>query len=252
MQVSFQPPLPPLPRIIGHRGVRGRAPENTLAGFRKAAAMGLSWVEFDVALTADDVPVLLHDATLERTTDGKGPLAEADWAQIRELDAGSWFGPEFAGEKIPSLEEAMGLLEELGLGANVEIKPAPGRDAATGERVAEGLALLPVTATGPPILSSFSTDALRAARETAPRFPRALLVREVGPGWQEALEELGCGLLHSGHQALTEEIVASVRRAGFPLAAFTVNERARARELFSWGVQAVFSDDPDALLPLDD
>jgi len=246
------PPLPPLPRIIGHRGVRGRAPENTLAGFRKAAAMGLSWVEFDVALTADGVPVLLHDATLDRTTDGEGPLAEADWARIRELDAGSWFGPEFAGEKIPSLEEAMGLLEELGLGANVEIKPTPGRETATGERVAERLASLPAGDPGSRILSSFSRDSLRAAREAAPRIPRALLVRKVEPGWHEALEELGCGLLHSGHQSLTEETVASVRRAGFPLAAFTVNERARARELFSWGVQSVFSDDPEALLPLED
>ncbi|MFQ5749751.1 MAG: glycerophosphodiester phosphodiesterase [Planctomycetota bacterium] len=249
MQASF---LPPLPRIIGHRGVRGRAPENTLAGFRKAAGMGLSWVEFDVALTADEVPVLLHDETLDRTTAGEGPLAEATWAGIRGLDAGSWFGPEFAGERIPSLEEAVDLLRELGLGANVEIKPTPGREAATGERVACVLRSLAPDSPVSTILSSFSQPALRAARTNAPRIPRGLLVREVAPGWRATLEELGCGLLHSGHEALTREAVDSVREAGYPLLAFTVNERPRARQLFSWGVQSVFSDDPEALLPLDD
>ena len=126
-----------LPRVIGHRGAAACAPENTLAGFRKAKALGCRWVEFDVRLTADGRPVLLHDNRLERTTDGRGRVSALSLAAVRRHDAGRWFHSSFAGERVPTLEQALMLLAELGLGANVELKAARGNEAATGALVAD-------------------------------------------------------------------------------------------------------------------
>src|SRR5579859_6338194 len=111
---SFSPPA-----IIGHRGAAGLAPENTLAAIRAAAAAGARWVELDVQLTRDGVPVLLHDSTLERTTDGEGKVGDADLDALRRVDAGSWFAPRFLGQRVPTLAEAVAELGQLGLGANL-------------------------------------------------------------------------------------------------------------------------------------
>src|SRR5215472_12885505 len=116
-----------VPRIIGHRGAKATAPENTLAGIRQARREGAAWVEFDVKLTADGHPILMHDDTLERTTDGQGPVAAARLADIRRLDAGSKFGPAWQGERVPLLSEALSVLAELDMGFNLEIKPCKGR-----------------------------------------------------------------------------------------------------------------------------
>ena len=94
-----------LPRVIGHRGIAARAPENTLAGFRRAAELGVAWVELDVQLTSDGVPVVFHDDGLERTTDGQGLLIETPLAVLRGLDAGAWFGPAFAGERADAADQ---------------------------------------------------------------------------------------------------------------------------------------------------
>ena len=131
--------LPGLASVIGHRGAAARAPENTLAGLRKAKALGADWVEFDVMLSGDGVPVLIHDETLQRTTDGRGGSRATRRPRSRVLDAGAWFGPAFTGERIPTLTEAVSLLLELGLNANVEIKPSTGEAEATGEVVAGAL-----------------------------------------------------------------------------------------------------------------
>ena len=155
--------------MIGHRGAAARAPENTLAGLREAHELGARWVEFDVMLSRDGVPVLIHDETLQRTTDGRGAVARHTAAEIRPLDAGAWFAPEFAGERVPTLEEAVALLLELGLHANVEIKPATGHEVGDrrGGRRRCLQRLWPKT--GPRLLlSSFERDALAAAQRVAP------------------------------------------------------------------------------------
>jgi len=122
-----------LPRVIGHRGAAAHAPENTLASFRKAAALGVEMVEFDVKLTRNRVPVVIHDDTLDRTTDGSGPIANSDFAAVRMLDAGRKFAPEFRGERVPTLDEVLTVALELGLAVNIEIKPCPGREVETAE-----------------------------------------------------------------------------------------------------------------------
>ena len=135
-----------LPRVIGHRGAAGRAPENTLAGLRHAAQLGASWVEFDVRLSADGAPVVMHDSTLRRTTGAPGRVSTTPMETLASLDAGAWFDPRFAGECVPSLEAALGCARELGLGAIVELKPAPGRAADLVESALRAIA--PAVRTG--------------------------------------------------------------------------------------------------------
>lgn len=237
--------MPRWPQVIGHRGAARSAPENTLAGLRKAADLRVGWVEFDVRLTRDRRPILLHDDTLERTTTGHGPAAALDFAAIRRLDAGAWFGPDYRGERVPALEETMALLGERGLGAVIELKPAPGAEAATGAVVARLVAERWPKALPAPLLSSFKPAALAAARAAAPALERALLVGEVPGSWREQVAALGCVALHADQSRLDAPQVAELTGAGLAVFAYTVNEPERARVLLSWGVSAVFSDCPD-------
>jgi glycerophosphoryl diester phosphodiesterase len=235
------------PRVIGHRGAAGHAPENTLAGFRRAALFGLRWVEFDVALTRDDEPVLLHDETVDRTTDGKGKLAAMTLGALQMLDAGTWKSAEFAGERVPTLAEAFDALQALGLGANIEIKPTKGREAETGAIVARQVAAAWPGSLPRPLLSSFQPTSLAAARDAAPQLARGYLVNRLARGWQKEAEALGCISMHCSQRTLSREAAAEVRQAGYRLLSYTVNEAARARLLFDWGVEAVFTDYPDRL-----
>jgi glycerophosphoryl diester phosphodiesterase len=237
------------PRVIGHRGAVASAPENTLAGFRKAAELGVRWVEFDVRLTFDGHCVLLHDETAERTTNGAGRIRDLALAELQRLDAGSWFGPAFAGERVPTLDETIALLAELGLGANVELKPSPGQEEETARRVMAILrdrwpASLPM-----PLVSSFQEAALAAAREAMPEAPRGLLLGAVPRDWRQRAEDLDCATIHCDHNRLEPDLVRAMSEAGYPVLAYTVNDPARAATLFEWGVAAVFSDAPERIAP---
>ncbi len=236
-----------LPLVIGHRGAAAGAPENTLAGLRMAKLLGCRWVEFDVRLTADGRPILLHDDRIRRTTDGRGKAGALSLAVIRRHDAGSWFGPSFAGERVPTLEEAIALLAELSLGANVELKAARGREAETGTVVADLLAGLWPAELPAPIISSFRREALAGARARAPGIARGMLFRSVPKNWRAIAERFGCTTIHADHQRLRPALVAEIRGAGYPLLAYTVNDPDRANNLFSWGVTTVFSDVPARL-----
>ena len=236
------------PRVIGHRGAAGHAPENTLSSIRTAARLGVHWVEFDVHLSSDNVPVLIHDDTLDRTTDGKGPVDREPLAGLKTLDAGTWYDERFGGERIPTLEETIHLLSSLGLGANVEIKPSPGREAQTGYVVGRMLREQWPSALPPPLVSSFKTGSLSAAREAAPGIARALLVSRLNGDWARTLRDLDCSALHCGHKTLTAGAAGQVRRAGYPLRVYTVNDRTRAQALYGWGVETIISDHPDRIL----
>lgn len=241
-----------VPRVIGHRGAAGHAPENTLVSLQKAAELGARWVEFDTKLTRDGAAVLFHDDTLERTTDGHGVVAETTLADLGKLDAGTWFDGDsrgaFAGEPVPTLVDAMAALARLGLGANVEIKPSPGREAETG-RVVAGVLKSSWPETLPaPLISSFHAEALAAARHMAPEFPRALLFLRLPSDWRSPLEALGCVALHCQAKHLTAAKAGAVLAEGYALRSFTVNHKARAETLFGWGVHGVISDYPERIL----
>ena len=236
-----------LPPVIGHRGAAKYAPENTLAGLRKAKALGCHWVEFDVRLTADGQPVLLHDNRLERTTNGRGRVSALSLAAVRRHDAGKWFHSSFAGECVPTLQEALMLLTELGLGANVELKAARGKEAATGAVVAELLARTWPADPAHLLISSFEHGALAAARDRAPHIARGILFRRIPKNWRKIAAGLGCVTIHADQQRLCPATMSEIRRAGYPLLAYTVNDPERAKTLFDVGVKSVFSDVPDRL-----
>ncbi len=236
-----------LPPVIGHRGAAGYAPENTLSGFRKAKALGCRWVEFDVRLTADDLPVLLHDHRLERTTNGRGSVSALSLSAVRHYDAGEWFHSSFAGERVPTLQETLVLLAELGLGANVELKAAHGKEAATGAMAAELLARTWPADPADLLISSFQHGALAAARARAPHIARGILFRRIPKNWRNIAAGLGCVAIHADQQRLRTAVVSEIRQAGYPLLAYTVNDPERAKTLFDFGVNSVFSDVPDRL-----
>jgi glycerophosphoryl diester phosphodiesterase len=240
-------PTVALPPVIGHRGAAARAPENTLSGLRRARALGCEWVEFDARLTLDGVPVLCHDPRLERTTDGFGPISSLRFDAVREADAGVRFDSSFAGERVPTLEEALLLCAELRLGANIEMKADPkGRHFAIGRAVEATLAALGGRI-GPVLVSSFLPATLwELCKAGGP--PRGILFRVVPRDWKDFAQRFGCCLIGSDHRRLTPHRVAEMCDAGYQVAAYTVNDPARARLLHGWGVTSVFSDVPDIIL----
>jgi glycerophosphoryl diester phosphodiesterase len=238
----------PYPRVIAHRGGGSLAPENTLAALRTGAQRGCTGVEFDVMLSRDSVPVLIHDEALERTTNGRGAVADAAWSELAALDAGSWFGAAFAGEPLPRYADAVRVCLELGLWANVEIKPAAGRERETGRIVASTSAALWRNAPVAPLLSSFSTAALEVAAEEA-GLRRGLLVEAIPENWEETAARLGCISLHCNFRHLGAQQARAVKSAGYALLCYTVNDPATAEELFRWGVDAVVTDRLDLILP---
>jgi glycerophosphoryl diester phosphodiesterase len=241
MQGALQPALA-IPRVIGHRGAAAAAPENTLASLRKAKELGAEWVEFDVKLSGDGVAILMHDERLERTTDGHGEVAEVPFSKLERLDAGGWFGPAFRGERVPTLEAALSLCAELGLGINVEIKPCPGRAAATARATIEALRCCWPGALPAPLISSFEPVCLAIARDLAPEVPRGYLAIALPRRWREALEIYRCSTLHLSARRLGPLQRAAVVAAGVPLLLYTVNAPNRARRLLAAGVAAVFTD----------
>jgi glycerophosphoryl diester phosphodiesterase len=242
IETSPAPVTPELPRVIGHRGAAAVAPENTLASLRRAKELGAAWVEFDVKLTRDGAAVLIHDERLERTTDGRGEVARTTLAELRKLDAGIWFAPGFAGERVPTLAEALALCGELGLGVNVEIKPCAGREAETARVAVETLLELWSEDRPAPLVSSFAPVCLAVARELAPAMPRGYLAGRLPPRWQQRLDDYGCATLHLNDRRTSARQRAVVLAAGVPLVLYTVNDPSRARELLEAGVTALFSD----------
>ncbi len=238
----------PFPHVLAHRGGGSLAPENTLAGLRAAADHGFRAVEFDAKLTRDGVAILMHDDTLDRTTNGVGPIAQADWHVLQRLDAGARHDPRFGGEPIPTLAAALRLCQELHLWANVEIKPCPGRERETGAAVAQEVFGQWMDAT-PPLLSSFSLAALEAAREATPQLLRGLLVAQIPDDWLDQVHRLGCFSLHCEQRAATVALLEDAAAAGYPVLCYTVNRPQLARRLLSLGASAIVTDRLDLISP---
>jgi glycerophosphoryl diester phosphodiesterase len=199
-------------------------------------------VELDAKLTADDAIVLMHDERLDRTTNGTGLVREYTYEELQRLDAGSWFDAKFRGAVVPSLDAAMALCGQLDLAVNVELKPCAGRERDTGRLVADRLLALRGENRPRPLLSSFSEEALHAARSAAPELPRALLVQDIPTDWRARLDAVGAQALHCSHQGLMLAAAEAVTHSGTPLAVYTVDDPKRARQLFERGVCAIVTD----------
>lgn len=241
----------PWPAFIAHRGGGKLAPENTLAAMRTGAAHGYQMAEYDVKLSQDGVLFLLHDDDIARTSNGQGLASRLDWKTLAGYDFGSWHGPDFAGEPAPSLLSIARYTQALGIHSNIEIKPTTGQEHDTGLAVAQAAAQLWSKATLPPLLSSFSEAALEAARTAAPDLPRALLIDGPVPSdWRTRQIGLGCIGLHIDTSHAGRDVVRDILDQGATLAVWTVNDPDRARELLSWGCQAIFTDELAQILPV--
>jgi glycerophosphoryl diester phosphodiesterase len=223
------------PRIVAHRCGGALAPENSLAGLAAAARHGCRAVEFDVMLTADRIPILMHDETLERTTRCRGRVAAQTFAAIRACDPG-----------VPTLAEAMAACRGLGLWVNVELKPAEGHEEETGRRVGAWLA---ANWDKRGVVSSFSEKSALAARRMLPDAPFAMLYEALPDDWRAQCTRLGAAAVHLAAEHVDVAIAARLGSAGLPWACYTVNERAPAERLFALGCAAVFTDRPDLWRP---
>ena len=232
----------PYPKIVAHRGGGALAPENTLGAIRLGASMGFKAVEFDVMLAGDGTPVIIHDETVDRTTNGRGEVSKMSFAELSLLRIQK-------NEKIPKYEEAVKLCRELGICANVEIKPAQGHERATGEAVARMTRELWRGAPLGPLLSSFSVEALEAAQAAAPELPRGYLVGKIPDDWRVTMQRLGCVALHCNYKALTEKLAAEIHAAGYSILLWTVNEPAEAQRLFKMGADCLVTDALDRIGP---
>lgn len=240
----------PYPRIFSHRLGGSLAPENTLTGLRRAHKIGARAVECDVKLSADGQLFLLHDDTLERTTNGSGLAGALTMAELRRLDCGIKHHRAYQAEVLPTLEELAAFCLANEVAVNLEIKPNPGQDEETGRKLALSAKALWAQAPVQPLLSSFSATALRAARQAVPELPRAFLVEAIPLDYQNAMGQCAAAALHADHQSLTQELVQKLHNQGYRIMAYTVNDPLRARKLLSWGVDMLCSDRPDLLLTL--
>ncbi len=242
-------------RIVAHRGASRIAPENTLSAFRLAAGQGARWLEFDVSLLGDGTLVVHHDKTLDRCTDATGPLDQLSAADLSGIDAGRWFGAQYTGEPLATLEQTLDLIEELDLSANLEMKLHGAAPEPMVRAVASALDRRP-WARARILVSSFDLGALEALRRVMPEQPLAVLNKIPLTDWPEVLTALRACSLHIRQEYLTGGILAEANRHGFHVRVFTINEPHRMEPFRAAGGTGgltgvitnhppLFLDDPD-------
>jgi glycerophosphoryl diester phosphodiesterase len=232
-----------LTQVIGHRGSSGQAPENTLASLHLAGQQGVRWVEIDVMLSSDGIPIIFHDDYLSRTTDGEGLIHKTPLSQLKLLDAGSWKGKEYQKQSIPTLLEAIEVISQYRMGLNLELKPCEGLEEETTAACIQVLKQHWPTDL-PLLLSSFNYFSLTSAKELWPEVERGYNVSAIPKAWRSRLEHLGCSGLHIHQPFFDAEQVGQIKAAGFKVLAFTINNESLALELFDQGIDAIFSDYP--------
>ena len=238
-----------IPKIIGHRGAAGYAPENTLVSIQTAADMAIDWVELDVKLTSDDVLIIFHDDNLIRTTDHDALVKDTPYSVIKELDAGSWFADSFVGEQIPTLEQAVECIIENGMGLNLEIKPCAGREIETTQIALDHLSRM-WDDHDKIMISSFSEVSLETAAEMlGGDWAIGYLFDETPENWRDMAKHLGAKTINinGNRDDLKREFIEDIIDEGYGIMAYTVNNPMRANELISWGVDGVFTDEPDVI-----
>jgi glycerophosphoryl diester phosphodiesterase len=241
----------PYPFWIAHRGAGTLAPENTLPAVELGQRHGYRMFECDVRLSADGVPFLMHDDSLERTTTGHGPAANTPWETLATLDAGLWHSPAYAGTGLPTLETVLRYCQAEGLQVNLELKPSPGHANDTGAAVAHCIeqwwpskGMLP-----PPLLSSFQPAALYAAQDAAPHLPRGLLLDSLWHGWQDTAMKLECKAVIAHHSLWDRALMAQAKALQLHALSYTVNDAATAWRLAQLGLDGLITDRIDRFDP---
>jgi len=239
--------IPEIGQIIGHRGASGSTPENTMAAFQQALSLGCHFIEFDVMLTRDGVPVIMHDETLRRTTNGRGEVGLLDVAYLDSLDAGKWFSRRFRGEKIPHFDDVLQWLISQNMNANIEIKPYPTKAHETTTAVLTSINRYWPMDKPLPLVSSFDWSAMQLTRSLSPEMPLGMLMHKWDKDWLAKATELNCYSIHLNRRLVTPDRVQLMKEQGFRVFAYTVNRRRLARKLLAMGVDALFSNYPDLL-----
>jgi glycerophosphoryl diester phosphodiesterase len=247
----------PYPRWIAHRGAGKLAPENTMAAFRLGASHGYRMFECDAKLSADGVPFLMHDTTLEGTTNGlavfgagaSAVAGEHPWNALSRLDAGSWHSRAWAGEPLATLDNVARYCLRNEFFLNIEIKPTPGVEQHTGEVVAQEAARLWAGAAVPPLLTSFRPEALLGARQTAPKLPRGLLLDTLWTGWLDVARQLECVAIVCNQALWDVATVGQAQGAGFRCLSYTVNDEWAAQRLLDLGTDGIITDRLDLFSP---
>ena len=237
----------PSNKIIGHRGAAAYAPENTFAAFNKALSLGCRHIEFDVMLSADGEPFVIHDESLKRTTNGRGEVGLVNAEYLESLDAGKWFSRRFCGEKIPHLSEVLKWLNFSNVNANIEIKPYPGTAQQTTVAVLSCINRYWSREQDLPLISSFNLDALQWCRDLAPEMPLGLLLHEWDKNWLNRAQELSCYSINLNRKIIKKERIQAIKAKGYVVLAYSINRKRQARKLLEMGVDALFSDYPDLL-----
>ncbi len=239
----------PYPAWVAHRGAGKLAPENTLAAFRLGAHLGYRMFECDVKLSADGTLFLLHDDTLERTTNGAGVAGALPWRELSTLDAGLRHSPGYVGEPIPRFEAIARWTRANRYHLDVEIKPTAGTEAETGEAVAQACAALWSDADIPPLLTSFQPQSLAAAQQTAGHLPRGLLVNEPWEGWMDVARQLGCAAVVLKHTLVDGALVRQAHAVRLRVGVYTPNDAPDVDRVRAANVDMVVTDAVDVYSP---
>lgn len=234
--------------VQAHRGASALAPENTLAAFRAAADQGARWVELDVALLADGTLVVIHDDTVDRTTNGTGSLGDLTRVDLDTLDAGAWFDPKFAGERLPTLEETIAVLGEVGLNANVEIKQHPHHKSLDQLVRAVQAAIATRAAHTQIMISSFDPDCLRAMHKLEPELEMAMLWEDVPADWVDQLAAIPSTTIHMHFKALRIGLLEETSKRGIKVRAWTSNDPIELVSFWRAGLTGVITDNPAVYL----
>lgn len=235
-------------QVIGHRGAKGYAPENTLAAIHTASDMGVEWVSIDVSLSKDSVPLLYAYHDLEIATNGNGLLHQTKWSVIQDLDAGQQFNEGFYGEPIPSLEDALSTIIDRGLKVILSLNPYEGREEETAEVALDELSRIwdePKSI----LICSSKPECLDVARHYLEDYPRGFLLEEHERDWESLAKELELSalLLPNTLELANEFFIKGFKRQNYKVITQVVNEYERAETLLKWGVDAIISDFPDLL-----
>lgn len=225
------------PLLVAHRGDQHGAPENTFAAFEQAAALGTAIIELDVQVSRDGVPVVIHDDTLDRTTSGTGPVRERTWLELRQFDAGAWYGEGFAGERVPSLAEVLDWASERPVGLLIELKTSPVFDSRSAEQLA---AVLEGRPGGNIVLYSSDHVLMGQLSRSLPGIATGLVINERTPWQHRMLADAGAALLSQSVWVLTEEAVTEAHAHGV-LVCSEARYPSDIDMLTAWGVDLIVS-----------
>ena len=239
--LSFDRPL-----VVGHRGYRARYPENTLVSFQAAVDAGVQMVELDIHLTSDDALIVIHDDRLDRTTTGTGPVCRHSLAELKKLDAGSWFDARFTGEPIPTLAEVLRVLNGRVL-VNIEIKSTAGKSPCKPGQIEKVLLdlLKRENAFSTVLVSSFDPEIIKTIHRLNAALPIALISKTAhGEKTVRFCQELDVFSFHPNFRCLTPGLITGLHDAGIHVFPYTVNTESDFEHMIQLNVDGVITDDP--------